>query len=321
MKQALLDVRHLKTYFYMTSGVVRAVDDVSIEVRHREIVGLVGESGCGKTTLGLSITRLVPPPGKIVAGKILLERVNLLDLTEREIMKIRGGEISMVFQDPMTFLNPVMNVGDQVVEAISLHQKGSKIEHKKKALEMLERVRISSAKEVMNYYPHQLSGGMRQRVLIAMALSCNPSLVIADEPTTAVDVTTQKQILNLMKELTTEFEASWLIITHDLGVIAEICDKLYIMYAGKIVEHGEIFEVFDGPKHPYTKALLSSALSIDEFKEELTVLDGVVPDLLNPPTGCRFHPRCHQRMQICSQQQPPSVEITKQHRVSCWLYD
>lgn len=320
MSEDLLSVQDLKTYFFTSMGIVRAVDGVSIAIKKREAVGLVGESGCGKTTIAYSILRLVPRPGKIVGGKILYGHKNLLELEEDAMRDIRGKEISMVFQDPATFLNPVMKVSYQIAESIKLHQMEKKGPAKRKAIEMLEAVGIPSASEVANYYPHQLSGGMKQRVIIAIALSCNPSLVIADEPTTSLDVTIQAQVLDLIKDLSKRHGTSLLLITHDLGIIADVCDKVYVMYAGKVVESGDVFAIYETHKHPYTTGLLESVLSIDEFKETLVTIDGMVPDLVNPPAGCRFHPRCHESKTICSRQEPPPVEIEPQHWVRCWLY-
>lgn len=319
--EKLLKVRGLKMYFFTSSGVVKAVDGIDLDISEREAVGLVGESGCGKSATALSIMGLVPnPPGKIVAGDIIWKGRNLLKLNSDEMRKVRGKEISMVFQDPMTFLNPVVRVGDQISETILLHQEGSKSEAKIKTIEMLAKVGMPSASKVVDYYPHQLSGGMRQRVLISIALSCNPSLVIADEPTTALDVTIQSQILNLIKELRHELNTSMLLITHDLGIVATLCDRVYVMYAGKIVEAADVFALYENPMHPYTVGLLKSTLSIDEYKKELVSIEGNVPNLVNPPSGCRFHPRCRQAHARCTQMEPQSLEVEKGHIVSCWLY-
>ena len=321
MMENLLSVINLKTYFYTSMGIVKAVDDVDLRIDNGRSVGLVGESGCGKTMTALSIMRLVPRPGRIISGKILFKDRNLLDLGEKEMRDIRGKQISMVFQDPMTYLNPVMKVKDQIAEVILLHQSESKRKAKeKKVIEVLKKVRIPSPSKVAEYYPHQLSGGMRQRILIAMALSCNPALLIADEPTTALDVTVQAQVLNLIKDLKKETGISLLLITHDLGIVADICDEVNVMYAGKIVEHADVFKLYENPLHPYTQGLLSSALSIDEFKETLTTIEGSVPDLINPPQGCRFNPRCKLARDNCRQKVPLPIEIELGHTVSCCLY-
>lgn len=315
----LLKVKSLKISFYLNQGQVKAVDDVNISISKKSAVGLVGESGCGKTTTALSIVRLLPsPPSKILDGKIIFQGSDLLNLSEKELRKIRGKEISIVFQDPMTFLNPVLRVNDQIGEIIKEHQDIEKDDLKNKILKLLDQVGIPSPSDVINYYPHQLSGGMRQRVLIAMALSCNPSLVIMDEPTTALDVTIQRQILELIKGLIKDYEMSVLLITHDLGVVAEICDYVYIMYAGRIVEEADVFTIFESAEHPYTKGLLSSALSIEEHKKELIGLAGNVPDLINPPSGCKYHPRCSHMKEICRLEEPPLIELETGHYVRCW---
>lgn len=316
----LLHIQGLKTYFYTLSGLVKAVDGVNLKIREKESVGLIGESACGKTMTALSIMRLIPPPGKIVEGKILFRDVNLVEMTEEEMRSIRGKEISMVFQDPMTFLNPVLKIGDQIGEALSSSSKNKTVDVKRKVVEALELVNIPSPSKIMSFYPHQLSGGMRQRVIIATALINNPRLLIADEPTTALDVTVQMQILNLLKDVKKKLGLSLLLISHDLGVVANICDSVYVMYAGKIVEHADVFTIYKSCKHPYTLGLLESVLSIDEFKEELKILEGQVPNPLNFPPGCRFYPRCKARKDICSKQDAPSIEIEPGHLVSCWLY-
>ena len=264
--------------------------------------------------------RLLPsPPSKILDGEILLKGVDLLKLSEKELRSIRGKEISIVFQDPMTFLNPVLKIGDQISEVILEHQSGKNRDVKKKVVELLGHMGIPSAQDVVEYYPHQLSGGMRQRVLIAMALSCNPSIVIMDEPTTALDVTIQRQILELIKRLINEYNMSLMLITHDLGVVAEICDYIYIMYAGRVVEQADVYTIFEEAKHPYTRGLLSSALSIEEHKKILVGLDGNVPDLMSPPPGCKFHPRCSCSKDICKEEEPPLTQLGPDHFVRCWL--
>jgi len=320
----LLEILNLKTHFYTSRGAVRAVDGVNLAVRKGEAVGLVGESGCGKTMTAFSVMRLVPSPGKIIGGEIWFSdgssRRNLAKIPEEEMRDVRGGKIAMVFQDPMTYLNPVMRIYGQIAEAIVLHQKVSRDEARKKAIELLAKVRIPAPLTVAQYYPHELSGGMRQRALIAMAISCNPELLIADEPTTALDVTVQAQVLELIKQLKREMNMALMLITHDLGIVADTCDRVCVMYAGEIVEEGDVYEIYRDPKHPYTMGLLKSTLSIDEFKENLVTIEGVVPDLTNPPQGCRFHPRCSNVSDRCREATPPTVEVGKNARVSCWSY-
>jgi len=318
----LLKIEELKTYFFTSEGIVKAVDDVSLHIDANEAVGLVGESGCGKTMTAFSIMRLVPsPPGRIVQGRILLRGKDLLQFSKDEMREIRGREIGMVFQDPMTYLNPVMRISEQMTEVLVEHQRVSGLQAKQRAIEMLERMQIPSPDKVVNYYPYQLSGGMRQRVLIAMAMSCEPSLLIMDEPTTALDATVQAQILRLIRRLRKDFGSSILMITHDLGIIAEICDRVCVMYAGKIIETADVYGIFQRPKHPYTIGLLSSILRIDKYKEVLPTIDGVVPDLMNPPSGCRFHPRCPNVMSVCCERPPPSFVVEPSHCVNCWLYE
>lgn len=300
------------------------MDGVNMTVQKGEAVGLVGESGCGKTMTAFSIMRLVPAPGRIVGGEIWFNdgngRIDLGKMPEEEIMKIRGGKISMVFQDPMTYLNPVMKIRDQIAEAIVLHQGGHKSDARRKAVEFLEKVRLPIPSTMASYFPHELSGGMRQRALIAIAISCNPDLLIADEPTTALDVTVQAQVLELIKQLKHEMGMALMLITHDLGIVADICDRVCVMYAGQIVEEGDVYEIYKEPMHPYTMGLLKSTLSIDEFKETLVTIEGTVPDLSNLPSGCRFHPRCPQASERCRTIQPSMTERKRGHRVSCWLH-
>lgn len=317
----LLNIEHLKTYFLTyKNAVVKANDDVSLRVSEREVVAVVGESGCGKSTVALSILRLIRPPGRICGGSLLFKDIELLELTEDEMRKIRGKEISIVFQNPVTYLNPVMRVGDQIAENAIFHLKVNKRGGREKAIEVLRQVKIPSPERISQSYPHELSGGMKQRALIAMAIVCHPSLVILDEPTTALDVTIQSQILLLIKDLRNRLGMSIILITHDLGIVAEIADRVQIMYAGQIVEHGDVFCIFKEPRHPYTKALLDSVLSINEYREDLVSIRGVVPDLKNPPTGCRFHPRCPKGMDICSSMIPPLKEEGEGHFTACWLY-
>ena len=317
----LLSVKDLKVHFITGGRTVRALDGVSLEIEEGQTFGLVGETGCGKSVTALSVLRLIPfPPGKIVGGEIRFRGRNLLELSEEEIRSIRGKEISMIFQEPMTSLNPVFRVGDQMSEVIRLHQGLSRSQAWDKSVEMLERVRIPAAQRVVKQFPHQLSGGMRQRVMIAMELSCHPYLLIADEPTTALDVTIQAQILRLIREMKKELRTSILLITHDLGVIAEMCDRVGVMYAGSLVEEAGAEEIFEAPKHPYTQGLWGAIPRINEEKETLAVIPGMVSDLSDPPAGCRFHPRCARRFAPCDQGSPPLSAITPGHRVSCFLY-
>jgi oligopeptide/dipeptide ABC transporter ATP-binding protein len=294
---------------------------VSFDIEEGGSFGLVGETGCGKSVTALSILRLIPfPPGKIVGGEIHFRGRNLLDLPEEAVRSIRGKEISMIFQEPMTSLNPVFRIGDQMTEVIMLHQGLGKSQAFEKAIEMLELVHMPEARKVMKQFPHQLSGGMRQRAMIAMELSCHPFLLIADEPTTALDVTIQAQILRLIKEMKREFHSSILLITHDLGVIAEICDRVAVMYAGSIVEQAGVEEIFEDPKHPYTKGLWGAIPRIDEEREILAVIPGTVPDLSHPPTGCKFNPRCSHRFDPCDRIPPPLSQVSPGHFVACFLY-
>jgi peptide/nickel transport system ATP-binding protein/oligopeptide transport system ATP-binding protein len=317
----LLSIRNLKTHFYSAGKTIRALDGVSFDIEEGGSFGLVGETGCGKTVTALSILRLIPfPPGKIVGGEIHFRGRNLLDLPEEAVRSIRGKEISMIFQEPMTSLNPVFRIGDQMTEVIMLHQGLGKSQAFEKAIEMLELVHMPEAGKVMKQFPHQLSGGMRQRAMIAMELSCRPFLLIADEPTTALDVTIQAQILRLIKEMKREFHSSILLITHDLGVIAEICDRVAVMYAGSIVEQAGVEEIFEDPKHPYTKGLWGAIPRIDEEKEILAVIPGTVPDLSHPPAGCKFNPRCSHRFDPCDRIPPPLSQVSPGHFVACFLY-
>ncbi len=317
----LLEILNLRVYYFTFDGVVKAVDNVSLAIRKGESLALVGESGCGKSTLGLSIMRLVPRPGRIVDGKIVLhpDMIDLVSAPESEIRRIRGKRIGMVFQDPMTYLNPVMKIGDQIAEGIMQHERCSREEARKRAIELLAKVRIPDPATIASYYPHQLSGGMRQRVVIAIAISCNPELLIADEPTSALDVTVQAQILDLIKELQEELNSSLLLITHDLGIVAETCDRVAVMYAGKIVEEADVYDLFREPKHPYSEGLLRAAQSIESGSREIVTIEGSVPDLLNPPPGCRFHPRCKYAMEKCKIECPPMIDLGNR-RVACWLY-
>ncbi|MFO8059210.1 MAG: ABC transporter ATP-binding protein [Bacillota bacterium] len=322
MSDALVKVDDLKTYFYTEDGMVPAVDGATFHIDRGETLGVVGESGCGKSVSALSIMRLIPdPPGKILEGSsILFEGEELLKKRESDMRKIRGNDISMIFQEPMTSLNPVYTVGDQIMEAIILHQGLSEREARARAIEMLKLVGISDPGQRVDEYPHQMSGGMRQRVMIAMALSCNPKMLIADEPTTALDVTIQAQILELMKELKQELGMAIMLITHDLGVVAEMAERVVVMYAGKIVEEASVFDLFGDPQHPYTEGLMNSIPRLDRAGGRLHVIEGVVPNPLNMPVGCYFNPRCPYAMDICRSEQPRLVE-TDGRRVACWLHD
>jgi len=318
LKETLLRIRGLKTYFFTSSGVVNAVDGVDLDIGKGETVGLVGESGSGKTVTALSIMRLIPqPPGRIVQGEVLLEGDDLLKKTEHEMRKIRGDRVAMSFQDPMTYLNPVIRVGDQIAEAIMLHQEVSRSEALKKAVDAMEMVQIPSAADRAREYPHQLSGGMRQRILIAIAICCNPDLLIADEPTTALDVITQDQILELMRDLRSRIGSSLLLITHDLGIVGELADYVAVMYAGNVLEYGDVNTILRRPRHPYTSGLLESTPRIDWGKRRLKMIPGTIPDMIHPPSGCRFHPRCAQAKASCVSEQPKLIEIEAGHMVAC----
>ena len=324
----LIKVEDLHTYFYTDEGVVKAVDGANIEVKPGEALGIIGESGCGKSVTALSLLRLIPqPPGRIVKGKILFtkERGETIDLTQlnprgREIRSIRGGEISMIFQEPMTSLNPVYTIGNQIIEAIITHRKTMKKEARERAIEILARVGIPDPSQRVDEYPHQLSGGMRQRVMIAMALSCNPKLLIADEPTTALDVTIQAQILELMKELQQDLGMAIMIITHNMGIISEMSHRVVVMYLGQVVEHAEVHQLFREPKHPYTKGLLNSIPVLGAItKEDLEPIKGSLPDIYDMPSGCRFANRCPYVIDICAEE-PPLFDLGDDHLVKCWLY-
>ncbi|MFX1355799.1 MAG: oligopeptide/dipeptide ABC transporter ATP-binding protein [Promethearchaeota archaeon] len=379
--KALLKIENLKTYFFVEEGVVKAVDGVSFTIFEDEVLGLVGETGCGKSVTALSIIRLVRAPGKIIEGKVLLRGVNLLDLTDEEMRLNRGSRITMIFQDPLNSLNPVLSVGKQVSEVFYLHQKEElqsvldsrlmererliqeykdleqelkeseenntlsekekkeftrKIHELKKATshkpniesialeksaQIIKEIGIADAEGILKRYPHELSGGMRQRVMIAMALSCNPVLLIADEPTTALDVTIQAQILELMRNLKRKFKTSILMITHDLGIIADICDRVAVMYSGNIVEYAYVNDLFKNPRHPYTKGLIGAIPSIEKKNQKLLTIRGMVPNLIYPPSGCRFHPRCDYRLEICDKVKPKLNEIGEDYFVACHLFD
>lgn len=321
----LLKVDNLQTHFFTPDGVSRAVDGVSFSIKKGEVLGLVGESGCGKSVSALSILRLIQyPPGKIVNGSIQFKDRNLIELPEEEMRRIRGNEIAMIFQEPMTSLNPVFSIGNQIAEVFMLHKQMKKPEAYQEAIRMLNLVNIPSAKERAYEYPHQLSGGMRQRAIIAMALACNPALLIADEPTTALDVTVQAQILELMQQLKQQFQSSILIITHDLGVIAGFANQVAVMYAGQIVEYADVETIFANPLCPYTKCLLQSIPRLDKLevgKTRLNAIQGTVPDPLHFPTGCRFHTRCPEVIDRCKREIPELDEKRQGHLVRCLLVE
>ena len=321
MSEKLLEVKNLKTYFYTDDGVVKSVDDVSFSVEKGKTLGIVGESGCGKSITSLSIMQLVEtPPGKIVGGEILYQGENLLEKNKDQMRKIRGGEIAMIFQEPMTSLNPVFTVGKQIMEALMLHTDLDKAQAKERAIEMLKLVKIPLPEKRFNEYPHQLSGGMRQRVMIAMALSCNPKLLICDEPTTALDVTIQAQILDLLRNLKDQINSSIMFITHDLGVIAEMADYVVVMYAGRIVEQGTAEEIFAHPAHPYTIGLMASKPVVGRQVEKLYSIPGKVPNPINMPNYCYFKDRCEMCVNGCEGDYPCEVSISPTHKVSCYRY-
>ena len=323
-KQPLIEVRNLKTYFYTEDGVVKAVDGVDFKVYPGKVFGLVGESGCGKSVTALSIMRLISQPGKVIEGEIIYEGQDLLKVTENEMMHVRGNRISMIFQQPQTALNPVFRVGNQIAEVLEIHQDLGKEAGIKRAIELLKMVGIPEAERRADSFPHELSGGMAQRVMIAIALACVPDLLIADEPTTALDVTIQAQILDLMRDLRTKVGASVILITHDLGVIAEMAENVAVMYAGRIVEEAEVKTLFARPLHPYTQGLIGSIPILGKLKDRLAVIPGSVPNLINLPAGCRFAPRCLARIEhqltICTELEPDLAEVTGAHTVRCWLF-
>jgi oligopeptide transport system ATP-binding protein len=323
----LLEVRNLRTHFFTSDGLVRAVDGVDLTVRRGRTLGLVGESGCGKTVTALSILRLVPsPPGRIVGGQVLLEGQDLTRLGDAEMDRVRGGRIAMIFQEPMTSLNPLHKVGEQVAEAVLVHDRvgprGTRVRQARaRAVEMLREVGIPSPAQRYESYPHELSGGMRQRVMIAMALACRPVLLIADEPTTALDVTIQAQILDLLRALQNDLGMALLLITHDLGVIAEMADEVAVMYAGRIVEQAPVAQLFQEPKHPYTQGLLASIPTLESSRRErLRVIKGGVPNLARLPAGCTFAPRCPHVMDVCRQDLPALKPVAERQVARCWLY-
>jgi oligopeptide/dipeptide ABC transporter ATP-binding protein len=320
----LLEVKNLKTYFYTEDGVVRAVDGVDFEIYPGEVLGIVGESGCGKSVTSLSIMRLISIPGKIVEGEINFDGKNLVKATEEEMMQVRGNRISMIFQQPQSALNPVFRAGDQISEVLNIHQDFGKEKGRERAVELLKLVGIPEPERRADSFPHELSGGMSQRVMIAMALACVPDLLIADEPTTALDVTIQAQILDLMRDMKQQLGSAMMLITHDLGVIAEMANRVVVMYAGEIVEQSPVTSLFDKPHHPYTQGLIGSIPVLGEIRERLDVIPGSVPNLINLPQGCRFAPRCRARVEnnlaICTDKHPSLIEVSEGHKVRCWLY-
>jgi len=323
--QPLLEIKNLKTYFYTEDGTVKAVDGVDLKVFPGEVLGLVGESGCGKSVMALSVMRLISNPGKIVEGQITFDRQDLLKLSESEMTHVRGNRISMIFQQPQTALNPVYKIGFQIVEVLESHQGMGREKGAQRAIELLKMVGIPEPERRAESYPHELSGGMAQRVMIAMALACIPELLIADEPTTALDVTIQAQILDLMRDLRNKVNTSVVLITHDLGVVAEMAERVAVMYAGQIVEQADVKALFARPLHPYTQGLLGSIPVLGQIKEQLDVIPGNVPNLIDLPPGCRFAPRCRARseynLSICSEQEPDLVEAPhSSHSARCWLY-
>ncbi len=324
LQAPLLEVKNLKTYFYTEDGVVKAVDGVDFAVNRGEVLGLVGESGCGKSVTSLTIMRLIAQPGRVVEGSILFDGQDLLGLPETEMTHVRGNRISMIFQQPQSSLNPVFKVGDQIAEVLDIHRSLGKEAGWQRAIELLQMVGIPDAERRAQAFPHELSGGMAQRVMIAMALACLPELLIADEPTTALDVTIQAQILDLMRDLRSKMEASVILITHDLGVIAEMAERVAVMYAGRIVEQAGVRTLFDRPLHPYTQGLIASIPVLGKLKDKLEVIPGSVPNLVNLPPGCKFAPRCRPRVEhqlaVCTELEPQLRPVTSRHTVRCWLY-
>ena len=324
IEKPLLEVKTLRTYFYTEDGTVRAVDGVDFEVYPGEVLGLVGESGCGKSVTALSVMRLIAAPGKVEEGEIHFDGTNLLELPEEEMIHVRGNRISMIFQQPQTALNPVFKVGDQIGEVLNIHQDFGKEAGYKRAIELLKMVGIPDAERRAEAYPHELSGGMAQRVMIAMGLACLPELLIADEPTTALDVTIQAQILDLMRSLRENTGTAIILITHDLGVVAEMCERVAVMYAGEIVEQTDVGTLFDQPLHPYTNGLIGSIPVLGNLKDRLEVIPGSVPNLVDLPPGCRFAPRCtamaEHGLKICTEIKPDLIDFKPDHKVRCWLY-
>jgi len=322
VSQPVLEIANLQTHFITDRGQIPAVDGVTISVHKGEVLGIVGESGCGKSVTSLSIMRLVPhPPGKIVGGSIKFKGEDLVTASEKRMREIRGNEIAMIFQEPMTSLNPVYTIGNQIAESILLHTNATKKEARQRSIEMLKKVGIPRAESIVDEYPHQLSGGMRQRVMIAMAMACNPDLLIADEPTTALDVTIQAQILDLMRQLNQESGTAILLITHDLGVVAEMCHRVVVMYAGNVVEEGDVRTILKHPKHPYTVGLLHSIPKLGESKDRLYSIPGNVPIPGSLAAGCRFAPRCEHATDKCRAEMPELKEVGANHYARCWLHE
>ena len=320
MTQTLLQVEDLHTQFFTRRGVVRAVDGVSLHIDAGETLGIVGESGCGKTITALSILRLVPDPGRIVSGRILFRGKDVTKMNDEEIRDFRGNDVAMIFQDPMTSLNPVTKIGPQIEEAMTAHQRFSPAEAKVRVIQLLKRVRVPAAESRVNDYPHQFSGGMRQRAMIAMGLANEPSLLIADEPTTALDVTVQAQIIDLMKQLNRELGTAMMLITHNMALVASLCQRVVVMYAGRVVEEGPVEQIFKSPQHPYTWSLLRSVPRVDEARKgRLVSIKGLPPDLANAPPGCKFHPRCPFVIDRCKREEPELAEVAADQRARCWV--
>ena len=321
----ILEIKNLKTQFFTEAGIVRAVDGIDLTVKRGEVLGVVGESGCGKSVTSLSIMRLISQPGRIVEGQIIFDNTDLVSIPESQMRDVRGNRISMIFQQPQSSLNPVFRVGSQLTEVLHIHQDITKEEGKKRAVELLRLVGIPEPETRVSAYPHELSGGMAQRVMIAMALACVPELLIADEPTTALDVTIQAQILDLMRNLRSKMDTAIILITHDLGVVAEMCDRVDVMYAGRIVEKAPVVELFQNPKHPYTAALIGSTPVLGQAGKELVTIPGTVPNLIDLPVGCKFAPRCQARidnnLEKCTVEEPQLKQIAANHWTRCWLYE
>ena len=321
MNDVILEVNNLGTHFFTRRGVVKAVDGVNFELSRGECLCLVGESGCGKTVTALSILGLIPnPPGRIINGEVKYKGLDLVQCSSKQLRQIRGREIAMIFQDAQSAFNPVFTIGNQIVEQIRLHLDVGHIEARNKAMTLLGEMGIPSVEGVMDYYPHQLSGGMRQRAMIAMSLSCDPQIIIADEPTTAVDVTIKAQILDIFRELKSKKQKSLIFITHDIGVVAEIGDRAVVIYAGKDIEAATVSEIIDNPKHPYTEGLINCLPDFSQTRDRLTSIPGMMPNLIDLPHGCYFHPRCHRVMEICYKKEPELIEISKNHFVACHIY-
>ncbi len=317
----LIEVKGLKTQFFTEAGIVHAVDGVSFYVEPGEVLGIVGESGCGKSVTMLSVMQLVDHPGRVTAGSVEFLGQDVLKLDEKELRKIRGNTMSMIFQQPQSCLNPVFRIGDQIVETLQEHRNLTKEAAKQQTIELLEMVGISEPESRFKAFPHELSGGMAQRVMIAMGLACSPKLLIADEPTTALDVTIQAQILDLMENLKDQFDTSIILITHDLGVVAEMCDRVTVMYAGRVVEEATVEDLFASPQHPYTSDLLGATPVLGQAEKDLVTIPGSVPNLIHLPQGCKFAPRCREVMEVCTEREPELIQLQEGHSVRCWLFD